>query len=418
MPISNTSLKDRPAERSERRQRTPSERASAIESHAEAMTLIRRSGKPRSGRGKSRKRPIRLLVGAGVYTLALATITVTATELINSGSDQQDLSAAPTMTQLPTHLATHVPLYGPTLPPAPVIPSSTPPPAPAPAPKPVTKAGRAAARATLAASTSSGDSAWDKLAACESSGRWSVNTGNGYYGGLQFKQSTWAEYGGLAYAPRANEASRADQIAVARKVLVGQGWRAWPSCSRKTGVNQIPVSTVADGKSTPSTPAPATPASSNPAPAKPASPSQPAPPSTTTQPAPPTSQPPTSTPPTSQPPTSTPPTTTPPTTSPAPTTQPVTTEPTQPVTTAPTSAPPVTSPAPIPPVATPPVSMPSPLTHCCPVGSGADGATPGLSCFSGADPVSCLARGSSSSANGLIRWAQSTALSPPARPRS
>ncbi|MGI5453607.1 transglycosylase family protein [Streptomyces sp. CA-249302] len=71
------------------------------------------------------------------------------------------------------------------------------------------------------------------IAECESSGRWDVDTGNGFYGGLQFWPSTWEEFGGLKYAPRADLATREQQIAVAREVLAVQGWEAWPSCSRR-----------------------------------------------------------------------------------------------------------------------------------------------------------------------------------------
>ena len=71
---------------------------------------------------------------------------------------------------------------------------------------------------------------WDKIAQCEAGGNWSINTGNGYYGGLQFSPSTWAAFGGLAYAPRADLATQAQQIAVAEKVLLVQGPRAWPTC--------------------------------------------------------------------------------------------------------------------------------------------------------------------------------------------
>ncbi|MFG2791323.1 transglycosylase family protein [Streptomyces sp. NPDC048419] len=73
-------------------------------------------------------------------------------------------------------------------------------------------------------------SEWDKVAQCESGGNWSINTGNGYYGGLQFSASTWAAYGGTAYAPQANQASKSAQIAVAEKVLAAQGKGAWPVC--------------------------------------------------------------------------------------------------------------------------------------------------------------------------------------------
>ncbi|EPH44622.1 transglycosylase family protein [Streptomyces aurantiacus] len=74
---------------------------------------------------------------------------------------------------------------------------------------------------------------WACLAHCESNGRWDSNTGNNFYGGLQFRQSTWVEFGGLAYAPRADLATRDEQILVAQKVLRKQGWKAWPVCSRK-----------------------------------------------------------------------------------------------------------------------------------------------------------------------------------------
>jgi hypothetical protein len=80
------------------------------------------------------------------------------------------------------------------------------------------------------------DSAWDKLAQCESGGRWDINTGNGYHGGLQFSPRTWSGFGGKEFAPVAYKASRAEQIVVAERVLAAQGWKAWPSCSRKTGV--------------------------------------------------------------------------------------------------------------------------------------------------------------------------------------
>jgi hypothetical protein len=79
-------------------------------------------------------------------------------------------------------------------------------------------------------------SVWDTIAACESGGNWAINTGNGYYGGLQFTQGTWAAYGGLEYAPRADLASPAEQIAVAERTLAGQGWGAWPSCASRAGL--------------------------------------------------------------------------------------------------------------------------------------------------------------------------------------
>ncbi|MFE0578746.1 transglycosylase family protein [Streptomyces sp. NPDC058874] len=81
-----------------------------------------------------------------------------------------------------------------------------------------------------------GEWPWDCVADCESGGRWAVNTGNGFYGGLQFWQPTWEEYGGLAFAPRADLADRVQQIRVAQEVLAAQGWNAWPVCSKRYGL--------------------------------------------------------------------------------------------------------------------------------------------------------------------------------------
>ncbi len=77
-------------------------------------------------------------------------------------------------------------------------------------------------------------STWDAIAQCESSGNWAINTGNGFSGGLQFTPSTWAAFGGVG-APE--NASRAEQIAVAERVQAGQGWGAWPSCSAQLGLS-------------------------------------------------------------------------------------------------------------------------------------------------------------------------------------
>ncbi len=78
-----------------------------------------------------------------------------------------------------------------------------------------------------------GNSVWDKLAQCEAGGNWSTNTGNGYYGGLQFAQGTWAAHGGKGSAANA---SREEQIAVAKRVQASQGWGAWPACSARLGL--------------------------------------------------------------------------------------------------------------------------------------------------------------------------------------
>lgn len=88
-----------------------------------------------------------------------------------------------------------------------------------------------------AGSASAADaSMWDRVAECESGGMWSADLGNGYYGGLQFSQEVWQDFGGTAYAPRADLASRSQQIAVAEKVLDAQGPAAWPSCAPLAGL--------------------------------------------------------------------------------------------------------------------------------------------------------------------------------------
>ena len=115
----------------------------------------------------------------------------------------------------------------------------------------------------LAAPATAAEHDWSGVAQCESSGNWSINTGNGYYGGLQFGSPTWLGHGGGEFAPRADLATPAQQIAVAERVLLTQGVGAWPTCGKQLR----PGSTAA------AAPAPATPA---PAPAAPA-PAPPAP---------------------------------------------------------------------------------------------------------------------------------------------
>ena len=79
---------------------------------------------------------------------------------------------------------------------------------------------------------------WDRVARCESGGNWKINTGNGYYGGLQFSSRTWRGFGGGKYASRANRATKAEQIAIARRTLATQGPGAWPTCGRKAGLTK------------------------------------------------------------------------------------------------------------------------------------------------------------------------------------
>ena len=79
---------------------------------------------------------------------------------------------------------------------------------------------------------------WDAVAACESGGNWHINTGNGFYGGLQFSHSTWKAYGGGKYANNASGASRVEQISIAQKTLKSQGPGAWPVCGRRAGLTR------------------------------------------------------------------------------------------------------------------------------------------------------------------------------------
>ena len=87
---------------------------------------------------------------------------------------------------------------------------------------------------------------WDRLAQCESGGNWNINTGNGYYGGVQFNATTWRAFGGGSGL--AHRASREQQIAVAERVLAKQGWNAWPACSRKLGLNSAASPSKAPSK--------------------------------------------------------------------------------------------------------------------------------------------------------------------------
>lgn len=109
---------------------------------------------------------------------------------------------------------------------------STPRPIPRPVPVSVT---RPSAPVPVAPPRSSG-SVWDRLAQCESGGDWGTNTGNGYYGGIQFSAATWRAAGGTKYAPSAHLATREQQIAVAESWLAKTSWSQWPACSRRLGL--------------------------------------------------------------------------------------------------------------------------------------------------------------------------------------
>lgn len=90
----------------------------------------------------------------------------------------------------------------------------------------------------VTASSAQAASVWDRVAACESGGNWSINTGNGFYGGLQFSDRTWDGFGGGRFASTANRASKAQQITIAQKVLSAQGPGAWPVCGARAGLTR------------------------------------------------------------------------------------------------------------------------------------------------------------------------------------
>ncbi|MBC9955807.1 transglycosylase family protein [Yimella sp. cx-51] len=119
-------------------------------------------------------------------------------------------------------------------------------------------AGTTSAQATATASVRAATpyNVWDRVAQCESGGNWSINTGNGYYGGLQFAYRSWTGFGGTRYAAYAHQATRDQQIIVAQAILRTQGPGAWPTCSRRAGLtrtNGLAVR-VGGGTTTVSTP--------------------------------------------------------------------------------------------------------------------------------------------------------------------
>lgn len=104
--------------------------------------------------------------------------------------------------------------------------------APKPKQQPASQQRRLAAQPSSGVAVASG-SVWDRLAQCESGGNWSINTGNGYYGGLQFALSSWQAAGGSGMP---HHASREEQIARGKILQSIQGWGAWPACTSKLGI--------------------------------------------------------------------------------------------------------------------------------------------------------------------------------------
>ncbi|RKT83548.1 Transglycosylase-like domain-containing protein [Saccharopolyspora antimicrobica] len=95
----------------------------------------------------------------------------------------------------------------------------------------------AVSAAAVSPGTAQAAGVWDRLAKCESGGNWSINTGNGYYGGLQFSRATWASYGGERFHRYPHRATREQQIAIAEVLRAANGgFGAWPACARKLGL--------------------------------------------------------------------------------------------------------------------------------------------------------------------------------------
>jgi hypothetical protein len=146
------------------------------------------------------------------------TVTVSAVDVIDVYADRSGLAES-----LTAALEARVELTAtePPPPPPPPAPEPEPEPEPEPAAEPVATGG------AIPLST------WEAVAQCESGGNWSINTGNGYYGGLQFNLDSWRWVGGSGYP---HEASKAEQIHRAEILHSRQGWNAWPACSSKLGL--------------------------------------------------------------------------------------------------------------------------------------------------------------------------------------
>jgi hypothetical protein len=149
-------------------------------------------------------------------------VTVTATDVVELTVERSELADA-----LTDALEARIELTA-TAPPEPEpepepepTPEAAPEPDPEPQPEPAAHSGR------ISLST------WERVAQCESGGNWSINTGNGYYGGLQFNIDSWRWVGGSGYP---HEATKAEQIHRAELLHERQGWNAWPACSRKLGL--------------------------------------------------------------------------------------------------------------------------------------------------------------------------------------
>ena len=193
----------------------------------------------------ARRRALEALVAAGVVvalvaaplvgeagnssaSTAVRTESLPIAELISIDTEDaagaEPVSATPTTQAAPPTEDASVPQ--PTVAPAPAAapaPQAAPAPSPAPEPEPAAPAVPA-------------DSVWDALSICESGGNWAMNSGNGFYGGIQFMHSTWVNMGGRRFAEYPHEATREQQIAVATELQARYGWGQWPACTAKLGL--------------------------------------------------------------------------------------------------------------------------------------------------------------------------------------
>jgi len=225
-------------------------REGSLVSNPDNHPLYPASGGPGAPDGELPTRGRRRLVAIlATVVLAVAAFAVTLTGIAGSGYDDADTAAAssglpvpqadvviadlvtvlrestttaaPTTTKPPTTTTTAAPTTTEapttTVPPTTEAPATTA--APPPPPPPV-----------------AGDSVWDALAQCESGGNWSINTGNGFYGGIQFMHSTWVNMGGRQWAEYPHEATREQQIEVATRLQAQYGWGQWPACSARLGL--------------------------------------------------------------------------------------------------------------------------------------------------------------------------------------
>lgn len=171
------------------------------------------------------------------------TVEATATETVTATPAPETVTATVTATPAPatvTATATETVRATVTATPEPVRVTATATVTAEPTPAPVRTETEAKAKSVKTEAKSAPvvqkESVWDRLAECESGGDWSINTGNNYFGGVQFAKTSWDAMGGQEFAAYPHQASKEEQIIVAERVLEVQGWKAWPACSAELGL--------------------------------------------------------------------------------------------------------------------------------------------------------------------------------------